>query len=255
MIWIIVTWVAPEYPSRIDGDSLVGSPKSLQEFSSNRKTYPSSLISSIMKKNLFRKQRTEFRVALASPPPENVGSALPPPEIIVRGIMLLSNLRRAVLEGSYFVQGANGKPESKTIKKKSYELHDFLGDYQIIAVDKKSITLKGPRGKNLTKQLNRKSLTPIAREANLLYYKKKKKDVKKPVSDKPLKQENTTETEPTPPPQQEANQLQSPVPEKPTPTSAHVSGIRQKQVSNISVNISGLRTQTQAPRKVHISGR
>ena len=115
---IIRIWSAPEYPSRVDVDSLTGSPKSLKDFSANRKTYSSSLISNIVNKNLFRKERAEFKVA-ASTQPSGSKIVLPSPEITVRGIMLLSNLRRVVLEGSYYIVGKNNQPEAKPIKKKS----------------------------------------------------------------------------------------------------------------------------------------
>ena len=209
-----------------------------------------------MGKNLFRKQREEFKVITENPPSKTSLPTLPPPEITVRGIMLLTNVQRAVLDGSYYIQGNNGKPELKPIKKKSYELNDYLGDYLIIKIEKKSVTIRGSKGNIITQLLARKSLTPIAREANLLYHKKKKVIVDDKVS---VTQVNTlpqSSSEPLPQTvQSKSQEAKQPAPPPNQVKPPHVSGVKQRQTQNIGGNICGAKTRPTKQNKTHISGR
>ena len=68
-----------------------------------------------MAQNLFRKERIEFKVIQPVAKAENK-FVLPPPEITVKGILLLQNTKVAVLAGYYFIQGPDQKPEKKTRK-------------------------------------------------------------------------------------------------------------------------------------------
>ena len=171
IVWIVGIWTRPYYPLHIDGKSIVKTPKILKEFSANRKTYPESMVSQIMSRHLLRKERTEYRVQRAT---DKTKDGLPPPEFKVKGILLLKNIRMAVIEGHYYISGPDNKPEKKSIKKKGYELNEYIGDYEIVAIDKDLVTLRSVGGNAITRYLKHQSITPITHEANLLYYKKKK---------------------------------------------------------------------------------
>lgn len=252
--------MAPEYPSRVDGDSLAISPGKLQEFSAERKTYPGSIVSQISGEALFRKERVPFkvqrkktRVSFPELPP------LPPPDLKVKGIVLLKSTQIAILEGSYSVFSGGKSIEKKAIKKKGYFLGDYIGDYQIIQIDKASVTLADQNGSILTIKLARQGSTPIQWKENNLFY-KPGKTVATPVS--APQPASVPAPVPAPVPPAPALNLDRPAGAQTLP-SPHVSGaspitklFTQPRRSAPRASISGAPTPLpQAGTPGHISGR
>ncbi|MCH8156524.1 MAG: hypothetical protein IID18_02020 [Nitrospinae bacterium] len=155
------TWTHPEYPLRVDGTNLVGTPRELAPLIVTRKSTPPQSVNEVAQKNLFRQERIEYRpppppqskVAKAPPKP-----ALPAPELSLRGVMLLNGTKIAILEGTYPVLTGN-KTEKKPIKRKGYRLGERIGDFEITQIEKRSVTLNNPIGQVLTVKLKR--TTPV----------------------------------------------------------------------------------------------
>ncbi|MFQ5671602.1 MAG: hypothetical protein ACE5G9_00775 [Nitrospinales bacterium] len=233
---ILKVWTDPASQSRIEGTPVSGAPKSLQKFSTKRKTYPASIVSRITGKNLFRKERVEFKteqpvvVAAASAP------ALPPPEITVKGILLLEGTRIAVLEGHYSVHNDGMSIEKKAIKKKGYRPGDYIGDYQITAIEQNTVILSHKNGNQLIVKLKKRgSPTPIERAGNRLFY-------------KPPKPGGAPKPAPVPTPA--AIRARTAV----TRAKPHISGNPQPAATPPPAAISGARTKPRQT-KPHISGR
>lgn len=175
--------MAPEYPSRVDGGSLAAAPEKLQEFSTERKTYPGNIVSRISGEAIFRKERVPFAVQRKTPRVSSFPELppLPPPDLKVKGIVLSESTQIAILEGNYSVFSGGKKIEKKAIKKKGYFLGDYIGDYQIIQIDKTSVTFADQNGSILTIKLARHGSTPIQWKENNLFY-KPGKNIVTPIS-------------------------------------------------------------------------
>ena len=74
------TWTHPPYPFRVDGSSLVGSPKNLQKLEVSKPAYNSGTVSRVSQGNVFRKQRSQYIAPIAPPAarPAAAKPALPP---------------------------------------------------------------------------------------------------------------------------------------------------------------------------------
>jgi len=240
IVMIIRIWTGAASPSRIEENSVSSVPKSLPKFSAKRKTYPAAIVSQIAGKNLFRKERTEFKTE--NPVVVSAASmtlTLPPPELTVRGILLLEGTRIAVLEGSYSVSNDGTSIEKKAIKKKGYRRGDYIGDYQITTINQDTVILRNKNGKQLIIKLKKHaSQTPIKWDGSRLSYKPPKPGdtpkpapvsaaAKKPVQTKPA----ATQSKPVP----------------------HISGSLQTAAPPPAF-ISGARTAPR-PTRPHISGR
>lgn len=249
----------PTYPSRIDGDSLVGSLKSLQEFSAQRKTYPDSIVSRIADKNLFRKIRVGYKEEIPVAQVAVIPS-LPPPEVQVKGIMLLKETRIAVMEGNYSIFSGGTSITKKNIKKKGYHLGDYVGDYQITQIDKNTVTMANKNGHILTVKLNRaSSSSSIIHTKNGLYHSTRKPvpPGQDPAPATPT--ESSAPPEPaSAPPKPASAPGPGPVQAKPAMTQAssttHISGIPQTAAPRAAASISGAKT-VPSKTKRHISGR
>ena len=154
------TWMYPKYPSKVDGVNQLGSSRELAPLAIARPTLPLKSVNEMVSKNLFRKERDEYRPPAPPPSTTQVAQAtprpaLPPPELTLRGVMLLNGIKIAVLEGSYPVMKGN-KTENNPIKRKGYYLGDQIGNYKIAQIGKREVTLRTPSGRTLPVKLIRR---------------------------------------------------------------------------------------------------
>jgi len=196
------TWTHPPYPSRVDGSSVVGSPKNLQKLVVNKPGYSAGTVSQVVQNNVFRKERRQYvpppSVRPAAPPKP----AMPPPNLVLKGILMLGGTKIAILQGKYSTR-EGGKVIQKKIKKKGYSLGQIVGDFELIEIEKNSVTLDDKKGRKIRLRLTtRPPDKVIHREGNLFIHKNKKFDPKKfkatPVKTKPVKERISGATSPPP---------------------------------------------------------
>jgi hypothetical protein len=234
-------WTNPPYPLRVDGESVVKSPKTLKNLAVTRAGYNSGTVSQVAKGNIFRKERREYiPPPTARPVAAPVASkpALPPPNLVLKGVLMLGGTKIAILEGQYWVLQGN-RPAQKKVKKKGYSLGQIVGDFKLTEIDKTSVTLDDQKGRVVRLRLaNRSPEKVIHREGTSFYQKNKKYDPRKfaatPVKNRPIR---TTTAKP------KASPAPAPTKSAPAPT----------------FRISGAKTAAPAPAPapapVHISGR
>ncbi len=142
-------WMYPDYPSRVDGKSKNSSSREVTRLTISRQSLKPQNVDEVVTNNLFRKERDEYQPpALAEPEPLSKvtqKSNLPPPELTLRGVMLLGNIKVCILEGSHSVT-IDGKAENTPIKRKGYRLGDKISDYKISKITKKEVTLDNSAG-------------------------------------------------------------------------------------------------------------
>ena len=228
-------WTHPIYPSRVDGASVVESPKTLKRLAVSRLGYNAGTVSQVVQGNIFRKQRREY---ISPPPPRPVVApvpikpALPPPNLVLKGVLMLGGTKIAILEGKYWTfQGS--KKVQKKVKKKGYSLGQIVGDFELTYIDKSSVTLDDNKGRVVQLRLAKRSPEKIIhRDGTAFFHKNKKYDPRKfkatPVKNRPIR--STT-----------AKRITKPTASAPAPAPAPV------------FRISGAKTR--APAAVHISGR
>ena len=230
-------WTNPTYPSRVDGASVVGSPKTLKNLAVNRPGYNAGTVSQVAQSNIFRKQRREYippPTARLVAPPVAVKSALPPPNLVLKGVLMLGGTKIAILEGKYWTFQGSQKVQKK-VKKKGYSLGQIVGDFELTEIDKSSVTLDDQKGRAVRLQLAKRAPEKIIhRDGTAFFQKNKKYDPRKfkatPVKNRPIR---ITTKKPK---------------SKPTPTTS-----APAQAPAPALRISGARTLAPAP--VHISGR
>jgi hypothetical protein len=228
-------WTHPTYPSRVDGASVVGSPKTLRSLAVSRLGYNAGTVSQVVQGNIFRKQRREYippPAPIARPIIAPVASipALPPPNLVLKGVLMLGGTKIAILEGKYWIFQGNQKTQKK-VKKKGYSLGQIVGDFELTEIDKNSVTLDDKNGRVVQLRLAKRSPEKIIhRDGTAFFQKNKKYDPRRfkatPVKNRPTR---TTTAKPK---------------IKPTPTTSAPAPV---------FRISGARTP--APTAVHISGR
>jgi hypothetical protein len=228
------TWMVPKYPNRVDVDLIAYAPKTLEPLDLTRKVHHLRIINSAVQGNLFRKDRKEF-----SPPPVQVAkmihkpapSALPPPNLKLKGVLLLGTKRIALMEGNYPVREGNQAIKKKPLKRKGYPLGSKIGDFELTKIEKTNVTLNNNRGVVLNLNLAQRSGDKVIRKVgNTLVQKNKNFDpgkIKKPAP--PRRASKTT--------------VKSPV-RNPKPVRAPR-----------AFRISGAPTQVPAGFKPHVSGR
>jgi hypothetical protein len=233
----VKTWTHPTYPSRVDGASVMRSPKTLKNLVVNRPEYNAGTVSQVVKSNIFRKERKEYispPIARPAIPPVAKTPALPPPNLVLKGILILGGTKIAILEGKYWIFQGNKKVQKK-VKKKGYSLKQIVGDFELIEIDKNSVTLDDRKGRVVRLSLSKRSPKKIIhREGTAFFQKNKKYDPRKfkatPVKNRPIR--STTKKPKA----------------KPTPTTSSLA-----KAPAPALRISGARTLAPAP--VHISGR
>lgn len=187
-------WTHPPYPSKVDGASVVSVPKTLKSLTVARPGYNSGTVSQVVKTNIFRKERGEYipPLALSQPvAPAPSQPALPPPNLVLKGVLMLGGTKIAVLQGSYWALQAN-KPAQKKLKKKGYSLGQLVGDFELTEIDKTSATLNDKKGRVVRLMLkNRPPEKVIQRKGTVFFQKNKKYDPKKfeatPVKNPPVR--------------------------------------------------------------------
>jgi hypothetical protein len=167
----VQTWIYPEYLSRVDGTSLVGESKTVQKLQVFRKPYDGKTINSIVVQNLFRKERSESStpVQVAKARPVAPKRTAPPPDLKLKGVILLGETKIALLEGSYSIPEANNSFKKKPLKRKGYFLGSQVGDYQLTRIEKASVKLDNQSGQSLELKLaDRPPDKIIQRQGNAL---------------------------------------------------------------------------------------
>ena len=170
-------WTHPPFPNRVDGTSLAASPKALKSLEVTRPNYNAKTVSQVIQANIFRQERREYiPPVLSTRPiePKAVKTALPPPNLILKGILILGGTKIAILQGSYWLNKAN-KPIKQKIKKKGYSIGQIVGSFELTKIDKTSVTLDNKKGQVVRLRLtNRSPEKAIQRSGTALFQKKKK---------------------------------------------------------------------------------
>ena len=196
------TWTHPPYPSRVDGSSVVGSPKNLQKLAVNKPGYSAGTVSQVVQNNVFRKERRQYVPPPSARPAAPPKPTLPPPNLVLKGILMLGGTKIAILQGKYSTR-EGGRIIQKKVKKKGYSLGQIVGDFELIEIEKNSVTLDDKKGRKIRLRLTtRPPDKVIHREGNLFIHKNKKFDPKKfkatPVKTKPVKERISGATSPPP---------------------------------------------------------
>ena len=223
------TWTHPPYPSRVDGSSVVGSPKNLQKLAVNKPGYSAGTVSQVVQNNVFRKERRQYVPPPSARPAAPPKPTLPPPNLVLKGILMLGGTKIAILQGKYSTR-EGGRIIQKKVKKKGYSLGQIVGDFELIEIEKNSVTLDDKKGRKIRLRLaTRPPNKVIHREGTLFFHKNKKYDPRKfkatPVKNKPVRPKVTQpKTKPS------SGQVPAPTPRfrisgAPTPpVRAHISG-------------------------------
>ena len=196
------TWTHPPYPSRVDGSSVVGSPKNLQKLAVNKPGYSAGTVSQVVQNNVFRKERRQYVPPPSARPAAPPKPTLPPPNLVLKGILMLGGTKIAILQGKYSTR-EGGRIIQKKVKKKGYSLGQIVGNFELIEIEKTSVTLDDKKGRKIRLRLTtRPPDKVIHREGNLFIHKNKKFDPKKfkatPVKTKPVKERISGATSPPP---------------------------------------------------------
>jgi hypothetical protein len=159
----IRTWVDPKYPNKIDSSNKVTFAQKLTPIVLRRQIATIESVNEVAGNNLFREERVEY-----IPPnqePDNAKESnkalhdtFPPPELVLRGVMILNGIKIAILEGTQSIQNED-KVESKSIKRKGYYLGDKIGDYKITEIEKREVKLDNSKGQILSVKLLRQLIS------------------------------------------------------------------------------------------------
>jgi len=173
------TWMEPKYPDRVDVASITYIPKTLEPQALIRKANNAGAINSAVQANLFRKERIEFR------PPVQIAQVLrtpsrpelPPPNLKLKGVLLLGTKSLAIMEGNYPVREGNQAIKKKPLKRKGYPLGAKIGGFELTGIEKAKVTLNNNRGVILNLSLAQRSGDQIIRKiGNRLIQKSKNFD-------------------------------------------------------------------------------
>ncbi len=233
-------WTHPLYPARVDGSSLVGSPKNLQKLEVNKPGYNAGTVSQVVQNNVFRRERNQYVPPPPPPPspsavPQPLKPALPPPNLVLKGVLMLGGTKIAILEGKYSAN-EGGNVVEKKVKKKGYSLGQIVGDFELTEIEKTSVILDDKKGRKIRLRLTtRPPDKVIYREGNSFFQKNKKYDARKfvatPVKNKPVRPEVTkpavqpvVSPAPSPNPTRAPITLISGAPRPSPPPTAHFSG-------------------------------
>ena len=227
----VKTWIQPSFPYRVDGSSLVGSPKDLKKLEVSKPPYKAGAVSRIVQANVFRKERSQY--IPPPPPPQAVPQAtpkpaLPPPNLVLKGVLMLGGTKIAILEGKYSTR-QGGKVTKKDVKKKGYSLGQIVGDFELIEIEKTWVILDDKRGRKIRLRLSKRPADKVIhREGTSFFQKNKKFDpkkirqastVRKPIRPKVKKVKKKTAPAPAPAPVFRVSGASSPPPAR-----VHISG-------------------------------
>jgi len=185
-------WTHPKYNDLVDAASITSTPKTLKPLTLKRKTYNSGIVAATVQRNLFRKDRREFM-----PPPPRVvpiaqvaqGPTLPPPNIKLRGVMLLGTRKIAIMEGNYPVREGSQDIKQKPLVRKGYPLGSQIGSFELTQIEKNKVTLDNKRGVVLNLNLSQRPEDKVIQKVgNSLVQKNKDFDprkIRKPAPPRP----------------------------------------------------------------------
>jgi len=211
----------------------MGSPKNLKKLKVNRLAYNAGTVSQVVKSNIFRMERKEYipppPVARPVIPPVAKKPALPAPNLVLKGILMLGGTKIAILEGKYWTfQGS--KKVQKKVKKKGYSLGQIVGDFELTEIDKTSVTLNDKNGRGVRLRLAKRSPEKIIhREGTSFFQKNKKYDPRKfkatPVKNRPTRTTTAkTKAKPTAIAPAPAPVFRISGAKTPAPAAVHISG-------------------------------
>jgi hypothetical protein len=174
------TWTHPPYPFKVDGSSLVGSPKNPQKLVVSKPAYKSGAVSRVVKANLFRKERSQY-IPPAPPAAQKAAPkpALPLPSLVLKGVLMLGGTKIAIINGKYStLQGE--KIVKKNVKKKGYSLGQIVGDFELTEIEKTWVILDDKKGRKIRLPLSTRTADKVIhREGTALFQKNKKFDPRK----------------------------------------------------------------------------
>ena len=171
LVQCVRVWVQPKYPVKVNGETFAGASKNVQPLQIDRQ--PSSLraTAEVANKNLFRKERTDYKapVQVAQATPQVNKTPIPPPDLKLRGVILLNGTKIALLEGNYSVLEGENAVKSKPIKRKGYFLGSQVGAYHLTNIEKNLVVLDDAQGGRLELKLaDRPADKIIQRQGNSL---------------------------------------------------------------------------------------
>ena len=173
------TWMTPKYPEKVDVDLIAYTPKTLMPLALTRKAHNARVINSAVQGNLFRRERREYSppVQIAKVIHKPAPPALPPPNLKLKGVLLLGTKKIAIMEGDYPVREGNQAVKKKNLKKKGYPLGARIGEFQLTNIEKNKVTLNDNRGAALSLNLTQRSQDKVIRKiGNSLVQKNKNFD-------------------------------------------------------------------------------
>jgi hypothetical protein len=192
----IRTWVYPKYPNTVDTSNKGIFAQQLEPLVIKRQITPIESVNEVVGNNIFREERVEYippnqESDNAKESNETPEDTLPPPELTLRGVMILNGIKIAILEGTQSIQNED-KVESKSIKRKGYYLGDKIGDYKIAEIEKREVKLDNSKGQTLSVKLLRqlknkdkkttvKKIKPKILSTQTKFKKKTKPKIKKPA--------------------------------------------------------------------------
>jgi hypothetical protein len=173
------TWMVPKYPHRVDVDLVAYTPKTLEPLIINRRVNNARVINSAVQGNLFRKDRREYSppVQVAQVIHKPASPPLPPPNLKLKGVLLMGTKKIAIMEGNYPVREGNQAVRKKALKRKGYPLGAKFGGFELTKIEKSRVTLNNNRGVILNLNLTERSEDKAIRKVgNTLVQKSKNFD-------------------------------------------------------------------------------
>jgi hypothetical protein len=171
-------WTNPHYPPQVDGTAVVPSPKTLKNIEVTKPNYNAKTVSQVVQTNIFRKERREYVPPVTSirpNAPSAIEPALPPPNLVLKGILIMGGTKIAILQGSYWLNKAD-KPVQRKIKKKGYSIGQIVGNFELKKIDKSSVTLDDKKGQVVRLRLTNRSLEKAIQGAGTTLFQEKKKN-------------------------------------------------------------------------------
>ncbi len=224
--------MTPKYPEKVDVDLIAYTPKTLMPLALTRKFHNARVINSAVQSNLFRKDRREYSppVQIAKLIHKPALPALPPPNLKLKGVLILGTKKIAIMEGSYPVREGNQAIKKKSLKKKGYPLGAKIGDFKLTKIEKTKVTLNDSRGAVLNLNLAQRSQDKaIRRVGNALVQKNKNFDPKKIKKALPPRRASPTTIKPP---------VRNPQPVR-APRAFRISGAPTRAPGNFKPHVSG----------------
>ncbi len=165
------SWLQPKFPATVKGDDIVPAPRELEIPALSRQVYSNAAVKDVTRLNLFRKQRKKYyrpkppkpkpkiipappKVAVLPPPrPKPVvppKPTVPPPKLILTGVLLFDGQQVAIFEGTYSEIRGGKLVQNLKPRRRGYKTGESLGGYEIKTIDKYRATLSATTGNHLT---------------------------------------------------------------------------------------------------------